>query len=150
MGFRFLGVCVCCRSARASLPVLLETDRVPVPARAIRLDNGDRRPDGLGGRYVCKARQGNAMRGKAQLPASSIQLTTAVVVTATEATVATVTSVTWPTDGKHCDGLSKAWLWWIGKGVTGWRRTIADAAFASTKFVVLREKRSDGQARPGG
>lgn len=98
------------------------------------------------GRYVCKARQGGAMRGKAQLPASSMQLTIAVVVAATGATVATAT---WPANGEHGDGLSKAWLWWIGKGVTGWRRTIADAAFASTNpsCCVEREKDwTDGQA----
>lgn len=83
------------------------------------------------GRYVCKAGQGDAMRGKAQLPASSMQLTVAVTVTVT-ATGATVGTVTGP-DREPGDGLSKAWLWWIGKGVTGWRRTIADAAFANTK-----------------
>lgn len=83
------------------------------------------------------------MRGKAQLPASSMQLTAAVVVTATGATVATETG---PTNGEHGDGLSKAWLWWVGKGVTGWRRTIADAAFASTKFVSIKKDWMDGQA----
>lgn len=40
--------------------------------------------------------------------------------------------------------MSKAWLWWVGKGVTGWRRTIADAAFASTKSY--RKDWTDGQA----
>lgn len=97
------------------------------------------------GRYVCKARQGDAMRGKAQLPASSMQLTVAVTVTvtATGASGANVATVTGP-DGQPGDGLSKAWLWWIGKGVTGWRRTIADAAFANTKSC---RKGLDGTAR---
>lgn len=124
-GFRFGGVCV---GDQHGLPVLLEADRVPVRVPAIRLDNGDRTTERLG-RYVCKARQGDAMRGRAQLPASSMQLTVAVGVTATGATVANVDGP----NGEHGDGLSKAWLWWIGKGVTGWRRTIADAAFANTR-----------------
>lgn len=136
-GFRF-GVCVV---DQHGFPVLLEADRVPVPVPAIRLDNGDRRPNGLG-RYVCKARQGDAMLGKAQLPANSMQLTVAVAVTATGATAAILT---WPTNGERGDGLSKAWLWWVGKGVTGWRRTIADAAFASTKWCVEKDW-TDGQA----
>lgn len=131
------GVCVV---DQHGLPVLLEADRVPVPVPALRLDNGDRTTVRLG-RYVCKARQGDAMRGKAQLPASSMQLTVALTVTATGATVGTVTGP----NGQHGDGLSKAWLWWIGKGVTGWRRTIADAAFANTGSC---RKGLDG--RPGG
>lgn len=121
------------------LPVLLEADRVPVPAPAIRLDNGDRTTGRLG-RYVCKAGPGDARRGKAQLPASSMQLIVAVTVTANGATVASVNGP----NGEHGDGLSKAWLWWIGKGVTGWRRTIADAAFANTRSC---RKGLDG--RPG-
>lgn len=84
------------------------------------------------------------MRGKAQLPASSMQLTVAVTVTVT-ATGATVGTVTGP-DGEPGDGLSKAWLWWIGKGVTGWRRTIADAAFANTKSC---RKGLDGSGQAG-
>lgn len=102
--------------------------------RFLRLRFGWTMETGRLGRYVCKARQGDAMRGKAQLPASSMQLTVAVTVTvtATGASGATVATVTGP-DGEPGDGLSKAWLWWIGKGVTGWRRTIADAAFANTK-----------------
>lgn len=119
------GVCVV---DQHGLPVLLEADRVPVPAPAIRLDNGDRTTGRLG-RYVCKAGPGDARRGKAQLPASSMQLIVAVTVTANGATVASVNGP----NGEHGDGLSKAWLWWIGKGVTGWRRTIADAAFANTR-----------------
>lgn len=124
------------------LPVLLEAGRVPGPVRPIRLDNGDRTTGRLG-RYVCKARQGDARQGKAQLPASSMQLAVAVTVTATGATVATVTG---PGCGEHDDGLSKAWLWWIGKGVTGWRRTIADAAFANTQDRVEK----DWTGCPGG
>ena len=84
------------------------------------------RPNGLDAIY---ARQGEAGRGRPQLPASSMQLILAVNVTAVGATGATVDG---PTE-EHGDGLSKAWLWWIGKGVTGWRRTIADAAFANTR-----------------
>lgn len=136
------GVCVV---DQHGLPVLLEADRVPVPAPAIRLDNGDRTTGRLG-RYVCKAGPGDAMRGKAQLPASSMQLIVAVTVTANGATVASVNGP----NGEHGDGLSKAWLWWIGKGVTGWRRTIADAAFANTRSVskrIGRTARADGEDR---
>ena len=52
------------------------------------------------------------MRGKAQLPASSMQLRVAVVVAvaATGETVGTVAIVTGP-NWEHGDGLSKAWLW---------------------------------------
>lgn len=113
--------------------------------RFLRLRFGWTMKTGRLGRYVCKARQGDAMRGKAQLPASSMQLTVAVTVTvtATGASGANVATVTGP-DGQPGDGLSKAWLWWIGKGVTGWRRTIADAAFANTKSC---RKGLDGTAR---
>ena len=57
-GFRF-GVCVV---DQHGLPVLLEADRVPVPAQAIRLDNGDRRPEAPGDAMY--ARQGKATPDK--------------------------------------------------------------------------------------